>query len=149
MCVISNGLAGLAVMASLASLSACSLMEKSSLTLPYGDWQLGEVSQGGNTLSLSGNETRFTMVLNADGVATGQVACNRWNGKSKVTDRTVQIENAGSTRKRCHFEDERLKRLESRYLRSLQQPVNHQLTDGLLQLTISDNEQWRFSVTSE
>jgi heat shock protein HslJ len=145
---ITNGLAGMAVLASLSTLSACSLMDKSSTALPYGDWQLNEVSLDGQTLSLSDSENRFTLALNAEGNATGQVACNRWNGSSVVTASTVQVENAGSTRKRCHFKDERVAALEGRYLRNLKQPVNYQLKGGVLQLTISDSEQWRFSLVS-
>lgn len=141
---IKSSLTGLLIATGLFNMSACSLLGKSDAALPYGDWQLSEITQGSERMSLQYSDNRFTLSLNSDGTASGQVACNRWNGKSIVTDKTVQIENAGSTRKRCHISDERLQALEGRYLRSLKSEIGYQLKEGQLRLTIGEREQWIF-----
>lgn len=138
------GLTGSVVGIGMILMSGCSHMGKAGSEMPYGDWQLQQVTASGATLTLADSENRFTLSLNAEGTASGQVACNRWNGRSVITDKTLQIESAGSTRKRCHFNDARLQALEGRYLRHLKEPLPYQVKKGELHLTIGEQEHWTF-----
>lgn len=113
--------------------------------LPYGDWQLSEINQSGNRFSLAGTDTKFTLSLDAEGKAMGQVACNRWHGTGRVTEATLHISEAGVTRKRCRFSDDQLQTLEHRYLRALREPVAYQVGNGTLTLQLTPQEQWTFT----
>lgn len=134
------------MMAGALSMSACSHTQpKQTPKLPYGDWQLSEISQGDDRLSLADADTKFTLSLDSEGKAMGQVACNRWHGTGTVTETTLHISAAGVTRKRCQFSDAQVQTLEHRYLRALREPVAYQVGNATLTLQLTPQEKWTFT----
>ena len=122
------------------------------LTAIIGSWQLSEIVKGATITAVLDPKAPYTLVFNTKGTASGKVACNRWQGKiffdgdnavSKFT-----LENAGTTRMRCHIENETARKLEQRFLRVLKGSVNVAMANGKLVLSFASGggeiEKWMF-----
>lgn len=129
----------------LSGLSACSsnaTTDHSALTDT--EWRLSSVIENNETLSLTDDHPVFSLRLQSDGAANGQVACNRWNGRYQLGHDTLAISNTASTRARCHYAEDAMRSLGSRYLDGLQSASGFEVNDDELVLEITAEETWIF-----
>ncbi len=119
-----------------------SLMAESSSL--YGHWALREIQGAEHHVKVDDPNVTFTLHLDKDQRANGKVACNGWHGQVRVDNDRLQLSAAGSTRKRCVYDNEPLRKIERTYLSTLQRASQFSANEKQLQLRFENGDLWIF-----
>lgn len=133
---------GIALFCGMVIYGCNSLMADSSQL--YGHWTLRETQGTENPTIIDDPNVSFTLNLDKDQRASGKVACNGWHGQVRVDNDRLQLLAAGSTRKRCVYDNEALRKIERTYLSTLQRSSQFSANEKQLQLRFENGDLWIF-----
>jgi len=131
-----------------------------SLMLLTKGWQLQTVQSKNraevNDLQLDTTSPLITLRLtphtdNNQVTAHGVVGCNQWKGHAILSETHLTLQNAASTRKRCHYPNKTTERMINQFLPTLAHPHTHRMSGGELYLEKSDDPEapfWIFQAES-
>jgi len=107
-------------------------------------WQLTGFALHPDGQPLSPLPHVFSLHLDEEGRAHGQVACNRWHGSYRLSGRALRFSGLGSTKARCLFDDATVARLEREYLTRLAQGADVEVEYARLTMRFADGVLWHF-----
>lgn len=132
---------------SLMLLTACGAMAEQgddSARGIQGYWVLQTTQQGSMRLNLDNRDSEFSLRVQSDNRARGQVACNSWQGQIRLGTGIMRLERVREGRSRCSFDDRRVAALADRYLSALSSTAHYQVDGDQLAVALSNGEIWTF-----
>lgn len=110
----------------------------------HGRWVLQTTQQGSLRLDLGRRDSAFSLHVQGDNRARGQVACNTWQGQIRLGTGILRLDRVQAGRSRCTFDDRRVAALAGRYLSALSSTAHYQVDGDQLVVALSNGEVWTF-----
>jgi heat shock protein HslJ len=125
------------------SLAACGVTPPPPKAGPVGAWDLSEFRLDTHEPTRQ-PEAPFTLILDKEGGASGQVGCNHWQGRYSTALGRLFLEKVAVGRERCLIDDPDTSRLERLFLSRLESGASYRTEGDGMELTFADELQWRF-----